>query len=145
MKVSNKTDYALRTVLYLARRGRGEVVSVSDISTNQNIPAKFLEQILSVLKRGGIVNSRRGKRGGYSLARDASEISVSSIVELTEDSFLSSAKRRENRIDRDRDPFEEIWIEIDRYILKKLNGASIQDMSDRAEELMTGGGQNYVI
>ena len=81
MKISSKTDYALRTVLDLASHGRdGDVAKVGEIGARQDIPPKFLEQILLMLKGAGIVRSKRGVGGGYVLARVPEKILLSQIV-----------------------------------------------------------------
>jgi Rrf2 family protein len=68
--ISQKAKYALRALVALARAGRGESRMIGEISRDQAIPKKFLEQILLELKRAGIVTSRRGRMGGYELVTD---------------------------------------------------------------------------
>ena len=79
------------TVMDLAMYRNTGVIKVADIARRQSIPQKFLEQILLLLKGAGIVTSRRGSKGGYLLTRPASEISLASIVRLTEASLLASS------------------------------------------------------
>ena len=74
MKLTYKGDYALKAVLYLAERYGNGPVTIHEISKHLDIPIKFLEQILLDLKRGGFVDSRRGKIGGYILSKPPSEI-----------------------------------------------------------------------
>ena len=69
MDISVKGEYALRAVFELCSRGSGEPIKIADIAAKQGIPQKFLELILSQLKQGGFLNSRRGASGGYSLAK----------------------------------------------------------------------------
>jgi len=84
MNVSQKCQYALRAVLELARRqGRGPT-RISHIAKAQAIPAKFLESILAELKQGGFVESQRGARGGYLLARPAQDQPVGPIIRFVE-------------------------------------------------------------
>ncbi len=73
MLVSQKSQYALRAVFELARRNGGLPVKIADIAEAQAIPQRFLEVIMNQLKQGGFVESRRGKRGGYLLARSAGD------------------------------------------------------------------------
>jgi Rrf2 family protein len=80
--ISQKAKYALRALIALARRPEGEAMFIGDIAENQNIPKKFLEQILLELKREGLVDSRRGKAGGYILLRPADTISFIDVLRL---------------------------------------------------------------
>ena len=84
MKITYKSDYALKTVLELALAYGREVVSSHDLADRIDAPVKFLEQVLTDLKKGGFVKSRRGKAGGYLLARMPREITVGEIVRLIE-------------------------------------------------------------
>jgi Rrf2 family cysteine metabolism transcriptional repressor len=80
MKLSVRGEYALRALLVLGQHYGEEVVRIDTISEEQNIPKKFLEQILNELKNMGAVESRRGARGGYRLARPPAEITLASII-----------------------------------------------------------------
>ncbi len=80
MKITYKGDYALKAILDLALHYSDGVVTIHKISKRADIPIKFLEQVLLDLKRGGFVESRRGKEGGYLLAKAPSKITVGDIV-----------------------------------------------------------------
>lgn len=80
MKLSVRGEYALRALLVLARNYSNEVVRIQTISEQQNIPKKFLEQILNELKALGAVESKRGAGGGYRLARPPGEITLASVI-----------------------------------------------------------------
>src|ERR1017187_4060974 len=80
MKLSLRGEYALRAMLVLGLNYGQPVVRIQTISDQQNIPKRFLEQILNDLKSGGFVQSKRGMAGGYRLARKPEQISVASIV-----------------------------------------------------------------
>src|ERR1017187_5873480 len=80
MKLSVRGEYALRALLVLAENCDQPVVRIQTISDQQNIPKRFLEQILNDLKSAGIVKSRRGVSGGYRLARRPEEIPLAIIV-----------------------------------------------------------------
>ena len=71
MNISVKSEYALHAIFDLAVQPQGEPVKIAEIARRQKIPQKFLELILSSLKQGGFVESRRGAEGGYRLARPA--------------------------------------------------------------------------
>ena len=82
--LSQKAKYALRALLELAQAGPGEALLISDIAERQRLPKKFLEQILLELKRRGIVQSKRGKNGGYALLKPPSVISFGEIVRIVD-------------------------------------------------------------
>jgi Rrf2 family protein len=145
MKVSSKTDYALRTVLELTRASSGEVVQVAAIAKRRHIPRKFLEQILAILKNGGIVGSRRGARGGYYLARPPSEVTLFEIISLMDHGLCRDAGPSSPGGDGSRDPFAEVWGDINTFISGKLAGITLQDMLDRSLVLDGEVSGNYVI
>lgn len=82
MQVSQKSMYALRAVLELAKRYGQGPVAVAEIARIQSIPRRFLEVILRELKQGGFVSSRRGSEGGYELSHWPEELTVGEIMEF---------------------------------------------------------------
>src|SRR3989338_1206943 len=80
MHITYKGDYALKAVLGLATHYGNGVVTIHDLSKEIDAPIKFLEQVLLELKRGGFVESRRGKIGGYLLARAPSQIKLGEVI-----------------------------------------------------------------
>ncbi|ADM08817.1 hypothetical protein PB2503_03712 [Parvularcula bermudensis HTCC2503] len=83
--ISQKAKYALRAMVLLARaHAEDEALIIADISERQNIPKKFLEQILLDLKRHGLLDSRRGKNGGYMLLRPADQITFGEVLRIIE-------------------------------------------------------------
>lgn len=87
MQISTKGRYALRLMLDLAVHNTGELVKIKDISARENISEKYLEQIISSLKKAGYVKSLRGAQGGYMLAREPETYTVGTILRLTEGSM----------------------------------------------------------
>lgn len=87
--ISQKAKYALRALVVLARAESEKALFISDIAEEQNIPKKFLEQILLDLKREGIVMSRRGKMGGYLLLKGADNITFGEILRLIDGPIAS--------------------------------------------------------
>jgi Rrf2 family protein len=82
MQVPRKVDYALRAAIYLATQGsQNGCSSTGEIAENQMIPKKFLEKIIQDLMHNGLVKSKRGPDGGYSLARSPREISFQNVIE----------------------------------------------------------------
>lgn len=87
MLVTQKNQYALRAIFELAKyRGEGPI-KILEIAEAQNIPMRFLEVILSQLKRGGMVDSKRGYTGGYTLLRDPAEITVGEVFRSMDESL----------------------------------------------------------
>ena len=87
MQISTKGRYALRLMLDLAVHNTGELVKIKDIAAREDISEKYLEQIISSLKKAGYVKSLRGAQGGYMLAREPKTYTVGTILRLTEGSM----------------------------------------------------------
>ena len=87
MKISTKGRYGLRALIDLAQYSEIEPVSISSIATRQAISEGYLEQLMSMLKKAGLIKSIRGAGGGYVLARDMSEISVGDVLRVLEGSL----------------------------------------------------------
>ncbi|MGE5645380.1 MAG: RrF2 family transcriptional regulator [Acidobacteriota bacterium] len=99
-----KGEYALRAVFDLAAHDDGTPVRAADIAKRQRIPAKFLELILSALRQGGLVESRRGADGGYLLVRRPDAITVAEVLRIIE------GEQRSRHADG---PFAETWKRVD--------------------------------
>jgi Rrf2 family protein len=80
--LSQKAKYALRALLFMAERSGGEPVHIADVAASENISRKFLEAALLELRKHGLLASRRGPGGGYSLARPAEEISFGEVIRI---------------------------------------------------------------
>ncbi len=81
ISITSKSVYALSALVELAHHEGGDPMPVSEIARRRDLPAQFLEQLFGTLRRANIVASRRGVKGGYVLARPASEISALEIVQ----------------------------------------------------------------
>ena len=126
MNISVKSEYALAAILDLAMQPDGEPVKIAEIARRQRIPQKFLELILSSLKQGGFVESRRGAEGGYRLARSASQIQVGEVLRFSE-----GAKKVKPKAP---DAFTEMWSEVDGAISGILDHTSFADLARRWKE-----------
>lgn len=84
MKLSTKGRYGLRAIIDLARYSESEPVSISSIAARQDISERYLEQLVALLKKAGLVKSIRGASGGYVLAKDINEISVGDVLRALE-------------------------------------------------------------
>ncbi|WKZ57087.1 MAG: Rrf2 family transcriptional regulator [Bdellovibrionota bacterium] len=82
MKLTHRCEYALLALIMLARRPENEVTSAEQIALQQQIPKRFLHQILALLRQAKLVRASKGQRGGYALAKPANEISIAEVVRL---------------------------------------------------------------
>lgn len=87
MKLSTKGRYGLRAMIDLARYSEKEPVSINSIAARQGISERYLEQLVGLLKKAGLVRSIRGASGGYVLARSSGEISVGDVLRALEGSL----------------------------------------------------------
>jgi len=94
MRLSKKTEYALRALIYAARFPEGTTFQIRDLAEKNGIPKKFLELILLELKNAGLLESRRGVGGGYLLARRPETIRAAEIVQAFEGPFVTAEPER---------------------------------------------------
>ena len=80
MRVTTRTRYAIRALYDLAFHRRGQSALAKEIAARQQIPLRFLEQILQDLRRAGLIEARRGPHGGYALARPPAEITLADVL-----------------------------------------------------------------
>ena len=124
MNISVKGEYALHAIFDLSSQPPGEPVKIAAIARRQNIPQKFLELILSSLKQGGFVESRRGAEGGYLLARPASLITIGEVFRFFEggQNGKSRAKRRSDS------PFQDLWRQVDDAVSSVVDKTTFADL-----------------
>lgn len=135
MRVTAKGEYAAQAVLHLALR-YPSLVAIHEIAERHHIPVKYLEQILLELKRGGILESRRGIRGGYTLARDPKEIFVGEVLRLIDGSFsqsscVAAAARGTICTEGDVCGLRQMWQEVQSAIDHILFATSFAELSSR--------------
>ena len=85
--ISKKTIYGIQAVIILAKRYDSGPVLITDLAREGRIPKKFLEAILLELRKNGILNSKKGKGGGYVLGKDPQDISIGDIIRILDGSF----------------------------------------------------------
>jgi len=115
MRVTYKGDYALKAVLDLALHYDKELVITHDMAKRIDAPIKFLEQVLLDLKKGGFVESRRGKVGGYLLAREPSEIKLGEVIRFVDgpiEPIACTEKKYSGCNDLYKCVFRKIWQEV---------------------------------
>ncbi|MFI2715938.1 RrF2 family transcriptional regulator [Streptomyces collinus] len=131
MRISARADYAVRAVVELAvRQGEGSVKAEA-VAIAQDIPHKFLEGILGDLRRGGVVDSRRGGGGGYRLAREASEITVADVIRAVDGPIVSVRGERPTGLaySGTAEPLLPLWIALRANVRRILEGVTIADLA----------------
>jgi Rrf2 family cysteine metabolism transcriptional repressor len=123
MNISVKGEYALQAIFDLASQRPGEPVKIADIARRQRIPQKFLELILSGLKQGGFVESRRGAEGGYLLARSPESISIGEVLRYIEGPQNRGRQRRKAET-----PFTAVWREVDHAVSDIIDRKTFADL-----------------
>ncbi len=124
MRLSARADYALRAAIELAASKEGHVTS-DQLAKAQQIPAKFLEAILTQLRRAGLVRSQRGPDGGFWLARPADEISLADIIRAIDGPLLGVRGERPENLGYigAAEPLQTVWIALranERAILEEV-------------------------
>jgi Rrf2 family protein len=129
MRISAKVDYAMRAAVELAAAG-GDPIKGETIADAQDIPLKFLENILGELKHTGIVASRRGAQGGYWLAKDAEEVSLADIVRAVEGPLASVRGQGPESLTYkgEAEPLQKVWIALRANIRAVMEDTSLADV-----------------
>jgi Rrf2 family protein len=92
ISITTKSPYAVQALAELGRSGGDAPVPIGELARRRDIPLQFLEQLFAVMRRAGVLRSQRGVKGGYSFAREPSEITVLEIVELLDGALGSSSE-----------------------------------------------------
>jgi Rrf2 family protein len=135
MRLSTKGEYASRAMLELALQHGRAPLHVREISRAQDIPERFLEQILLQLKRAGYLRSRKGPRGGYSLAKPPARISVAAIIRVMDGPLapIECVSVTAHEV-CPREKFcglKGLWKETRDAIARILEGTTFADLADR--------------
>ena len=132
MRVSAKSDYALRALIELATRKDGAPVSAEELGRLQEIPHGFLQAILADLRRAGVVISQRGQSGGWRMARDAAEVSVADVIRAVDGPLVSVYGLRPESVsyNEQADVLQHVWIAARRSLRDVFESVSIQQLAD---------------
>jgi Rrf2 family protein len=135
---STKAEYGVRVMVELARRGGDEPVPLAEIAEHDQLPLAYLEHLVARLRRAELVTSRRGARGGYMLARPASEITMAEIVAALEGEIapiecISSAPDGSLVCSREADgdhacPSKLLWTRVRASIVRTLQETMLSDL-----------------
>lgn len=136
LDLSSKVEYALLALLELACHKEKKIpipLTMSEITAKQTIPERYLEQILSSLRRGGVVQSQRGSRGGFTLAREPSQITLLEIVISVEG---EKKERTMEPATLERNLVYEIWEKANAASIEVLGQYTLQDLCQQREAYM---------
>lgn len=131
MMISTRGRYALRVMVDLARHGRNGPVAMKEVAQRQNISLKYLERILPVLVRAGLIEGMPGKGGGYRLTRPPEACGVGEILRLTEGDLAPVACLDSQAAPCERCgecPTYPMWVELNKTINRFLDGYTIADL-----------------
>ena len=141
MKLSVRGEYALRALVVLGFNYSKEVVRIQTISNHQNIPKRFLEQILNDLKSAGVVESKRGVAGGYRLSRPPEHITLAAVIRHLEGALAPVSCVSERFYERCSCPDEakcgirSVMKEVRDAIVKILEGVTVAELCQRVRRL----------
>ena len=127
MKISTKGRYGLRALIDICIYSSDEMVTVKSISERQGISERYLEQIFSSLRKGGIINAKKGSQGGYFLAKSAREFTIGDILSVLEgDLLLIDVEKDESAIEN----FicDNLWNVINNKISSFFNSITLEDL-----------------
>jgi Rrf2 family protein len=143
MRVSAKADYAVRALVELAAADEGVPIKGEAISSAQDIPMPFLENILSELRQNGLVQSRRGAEGGYWLSRLPREVSIADVIRTVEGPLASVRGESPDELSYtgSAEPLARVWIALRsniRVVLERVTLADVvaDELPPDVEELL---------
>jgi Rrf2 family protein len=130
VRVSAKTDYAIRAALELAAAPDDKPVKGERIATAQAIPLRFLENILMQLRHAGLVDSRRGADGGYRLARPAAEVTLADVIRAIDGPLagVSGARPETLGFEGVAEPMRDVWIAVRAALRGVLEQVTLADV-----------------
>ncbi|MBK1881502.1 Rrf2 family transcriptional regulator [Luteolibacter pohnpeiensis] len=134
MKISQKLEYACRALAQLAKHHDGRTITrLEDLAQREDISANFLVQILNDLRRGGLIESRRGKSGGYLLLHQPDSITLRQIVESVDPSLLQCSVAP---VGESGDFVRRAWLHVSEELISTLDKITLESMCRGKEEAM---------
>ncbi|MBI5469158.1 MAG: Rrf2 family transcriptional regulator [Deltaproteobacteria bacterium] len=137
LQLTRDGEYAVRAVVFLASQPEGKVSLINEISEVQEVPKSYLSKIMQHLTRAGLVKSRRGARGGFTLARPAGSITLREAIEAVEGPiFLNVCLIKKGECHRDDlCPVHPVWKEAQKKLMEVLDGKTLADLVRDAESI----------
>jgi Rrf2 family protein len=132
MRVSAKSDYALRALIEMASRTDATPVSAEELGRLQEIPHGFLQAILADLRRAGIVVSQRGQSGGWRMSRTADTVSVADVIRAVDGPLVSVYGLRPEAVtyNEKADGLQQVWIAARRSLRDVFEQVTLQQLAD---------------
>jgi Rrf2 family protein len=132
MRVSAKSDYALRALIELASREDGAPVSAEELGRLQEIPHGFLQAILADLRRADVVISQRGQSGGWRMARDPSTVSVADVIRAVDGPLVSVYGLRPEAVsyNESAEVLQHVWIAARSSLRDVFEQVTIRSLAD---------------
>lgn len=130
MRITAKVDYAVRAVIELAGTDRSAPLKGERIAAAQDIPMKFLESILSELRRAGIVGSRRGAEGGYWLAVPTKDVTVADLIRAVEGPLanVQGVRPEDLEFEGSAQPLQRMWVCVRASLRGVLEHVTVADL-----------------
>lgn len=138
--LTKKGKYGLKALVYLSKMPQGQLVFVGDIAAKNNIPKKFLDAILGELRNAGFVQSRKGKEGGYRLAKSPSEIKIGHVIRVLDGPLAPipcasrSQYQRCDDCDENTCQVRHMMMEVRMAVAELLDNRSLAAMRDAAND-----------
>jgi len=133
VRISHKVDYGVRAALTLAERQRdapGTSITGRELAEVDGLPPKFVDDILRIMRAGGIVRSARGTGGGWSLARPAAEITVADVIRAIDGPLASVRGVRPHELGREEpDALVSLWIAVRAALRQVLEQVTLADLA----------------
>lgn len=126
MRLATKTRYGVRAVFDIAYHGHANTAQAKDIAERQDIPLRYLEQIFQDLRKAGLVDSKRGPRGGYTLRKDPSELTLAAIVRALQGPI-------EQLFVVEDEPGSGLWKDLATHVVGWFDSITVLDLVKRAE------------
>ena len=141
MRISAKVDYAVRAAIELAAAGEGQLTKADAIAREQEIPPKFLENILGDLRQGGLVRSQRGAEGGYRLAVPAEEISLAEVIRIVDGPIAAVAGVRPDEVTYPpgAEALPGVWLEARGMLRSVLETITFAQLLERSRVIASQG------
>lgn len=134
MKISTRIQYGSRFLITLATWVEEGYVSIIGVAKKQDIPVKYLENIVTRLKAAGIVKVKRGARGGYKLTRDPADINMLEIFQALDGNVISFELNQDANDTPNQKVFKELLSELESNVTGFLSSKSLKDIADSVNQ-----------
>jgi Rrf2 family iron-sulfur cluster assembly transcriptional regulator len=139
LRINRQTDYAVRVILALAKRGAGTRLSAGEIQQEMQIPASFMSRIVAQLAKVGLLSAFPGRNGGVMLPRPASQITLKDVVEAFEGPIMLSAcfevKDEDDCPFQAKCPVRTKWGRVQVAMLREMASISFADLAEEARSI----------